>query len=189
MPADAARPSPPLRVRILARDPLRRLGLQRVVTEAGHRVAAMAEDSDVTLADADADFDADAALGPGDGRPVLALGAAEAGQAGLLPRDATPAQIAAALPAIAAGLVVRAEGAPRRTFGAAAEPNSPLLSPREVEVLTLIGDGLSNKEVARRLRISGHTVKFHIESLFRKLAAGSRAEAVHKGLRQGLIEL
>jgi DNA-binding CsgD family transcriptional regulator len=63
------------------------------------------------------------------------------------------------------------------------------LSPREAEILALIGDGLSNKEMARRLGISGHTVKFHIESLFRKLAVGSRAEAVRKGLRQGLIEL
>lgn len=183
MPADAAQPSPPLRVRILARDPMRRLGLQTIVTAAGHRIAAVAEDSDVTLTDTGADADT------GDGRPVLALGAAEAGQAGLLPRDAAPEQIAAALRAVAAGLSVRAGEAPRRTFGPAAEPATALLSPREVEILTLIGDGLSNKEVARRLGISGHTVKFHIESLFRKLAAGSRAEAVHKGLRQGLIEL
>jgi two-component system, NarL family, nitrate/nitrite response regulator NarL len=43
--------------------------------------------------------------------------------------------------------------------------------------------------VARRLAISGHTVKFHIESLFRKLAASNRAEAVRKGLQQHLIEL
>ena len=61
--------------------------------------------------------------------------------------------------------------------------------PREIEVLAAIGDGLSNKEAARRLGISQHTVKFHVESLFRKLDATSRAEAVHKGLRQGLIEL
>jgi DNA-binding CsgD family transcriptional regulator len=186
MPADAPQPSPSpprLRVRILVRDPMRRLDLQRVVTEAGHRVAGVADNGDVTLTDADANTEAD------DGGPVLALGAAEAGQAGLLPRDATPAQIAAALHAVGAALMVRAGAAPRRTFGAATEANAPLLSPREVEILTLIGDGLSNKEVARRLGISGHTVKFHIESLFRKLAAGSRAEAVHKGLRQGLIEL
>jgi two-component system, NarL family, nitrate/nitrite response regulator NarL len=188
MPADAAQPppslSPPrLRVRILVRDPMRRLGLQKVVTDAGHRIANAADDGDITLTDADSNTE------PDDATPVLALGAAEAGQAGLLPRNATPAQIAAALQAVGAGLIVRAGEAPRRTFGAATEANAPLLSPREVEILTLIGDGLSNKEVARRLGISGHTVKFHIESLFRKLAAGSRAEAVHRGLRQGLIEL
>ena len=176
-PPEEAQPPPPLRVRIAASDPLRRLGLETIVREAGHRID---DAADVVLADADGEV--------ADGQPVLALGAEEAGQAGRLPPDATPAQIDAALRAVAAGLIVRTREPPRRTFGSAEEAAS-LLSPREVEVLALIGDGLSNKEVARRLGISGHTVKFHIESLFRKLAAGSRAEAVHKGLRQGLIEL
>jgi DNA-binding CsgD family transcriptional regulator len=56
-------------------------------------------------------------------------------------------------------------------------------------VLAALGDGLRNKEAARRLGISQHTVKFHVESLFRKLDTTSRAEAVHKGLKRGLIEL
>ncbi len=179
-PPETAQPPPPLRVRIVAPDPLRRLGLQTIVAQAGHRVTDDAGDADVVLADGGTEV--------ADERPVLALGAEEAGQAGRLPPGATPAQIDAALRAIASGLIVRDEEPLRRTFGPAEEAG-PLLSPREVEILALIGDGLSNKEVARRLGISGHTVKFHIESLFRKLAAGSRAEAVHKGLRQGLIEL
>jgi two-component system, NarL family, nitrate/nitrite response regulator NarL len=178
IPPEAAQPPPPLRVRIVAADPLRRLGLETIVTQAGHRLD---DAGDVVLADGDVEA--------ADDQPVLALGAEEAGQAGRLPRDAMPAQIDAALRAVAAGLIVRSEEPPRRTFGSAEEAAVPLLSPREVEVLALIGDGLSNKQVARRLGISGHTVKFHIESLFRKLAAGSRAEAVHKGLRRGLIEL
>jgi len=62
------------------------------------------------------------------------------------------------------------------------EVASPLLTPRETEVLAAISEGLSNKEIARRLEISLHTVKFHIESLLRKLGARSRAEAVAKGL-------
>jgi two-component system, NarL family, nitrate/nitrite response regulator NarL len=181
IPADAAQPSPSLRVRIVARDPMRHLGLRTIVAQAGHRVTADSGDSDVVLADGDNEIM--------DELPVLALGADEAGQAGRLPREATPAQIDAALRAVAAGLIVRAEELPSRAFGPAAEGAGPLLTPREIELLALIGDGLSNKEVARRLGISGHTVKFHIESLFRKLAAGSRAEAVHKGLRKGLIEL
>jgi two-component system, NarL family, nitrate/nitrite response regulator NarL len=177
-PSEVAQPPPPLRVRIVASDPLRRLGLETIVRDAGHWVD---DSGDVVLVDG--------GDGVTDEQPVLALGAEEGGQAGRLPADATPAQIDAALRAVAAGLIVRADEPPRRTFGSAEEAAAPLLSPREVEVLALIGDGLSNKEVARRLGISGHTVKFHIESLFRKLAAGSRAEAVHKGLRQGLIEL
>jgi DNA-binding NarL/FixJ family response regulator len=64
-----------------------------------------------------------------------------------------------------------------------------LLTRRELDVLGALGDGLSNKAVARRLGISQHTVKFHLESLFRKLGVTSRTEAVRKGLRQRLIEL
>ena len=55
--------------------------------------------------------------------------------------------------------------------------------------LTLIGQGMSNKAVARELGISVHTVKFHLEALFAKLEATSRAEAVAKGLLGGVIEL
>ena len=95
-------------------------------------------------------------------RPVVALGDGEAGQPGLLPRPA---------------------------FGPIAEEELSLLTPREVEVLAAIGNGLSNKAVARQLGISQHTVKFHVEALLRKLGAASRAEAVHKGLRQRLIEM
>jgi DNA-binding CsgD family transcriptional regulator len=68
------------------------------------------------------------------------------------------------------------------------EPAPPHLTPRETEVLALISDGLSNKEIARRLEISLHTVKFHIESLLRKLGARTRAEAVAKSLaRRGEV--
>ena len=55
-----------------------------------------------------------------------------------------------------------------------------LFTPRELEVLGAIGDGLTNKLIARRLDVSPHTVKFHVESLLRKLGARSRAEAVAK---------
>ena len=107
----------------------------------------------------------------------------------MLPRDIPPVQIEAALRAVAAGLVVRAREPPRPAFEEIGEGEPPLLTPREIEVLAAIGNGSSNKAVARRLGISEHTVKFHVESLFRKLGAASRAEAVHKGLSRRLIEM
>ncbi len=61
------------------------------------------------------------------------------------------------------------------------------LSPRELEVLTLITDGLSNKEIAQSLGISLSTVKTHIEELLGKLSASDRTQAAIKALRQGLL--
>jgi ATP/maltotriose-dependent transcriptional regulator MalT len=111
----------------------------------------------------------------------------EGEQAGLVSRDASPAQIDAALRAVAAGLIVRPRerdlGFAAMTEGAGTSP----LTPREVEVLTLISEGLANKEIARKLDISLHTVKFHIESIFRKLGVRARAEAVARGLN--LVQL
>ena len=63
------------------------------------------------------------------------------------------------------------------------------LTGREIEVLRLLAEGLGNKEVASRLGISDHTVKFHISSILAKLGAGRRTEAVTIGIRMGLILL
>jgi DNA-binding CsgD family transcriptional regulator len=174
-------PAQPLRVAVIAIDPVRRAGLAAITTAAGHEVVDAIEPADVVLADA---IEVEA----GDA-PVVSLGSAEAGQAGLLPRDAWPAQIDAALRAAAAGLIVRGAVPPPPAFGAYPSEDAPLLTPREIEVLAAIGDGLSNKEAARRLGISQHTVKFHLEVLFHKLDATSRTEAVHRGLKRGLIDL
>ena len=64
-----------------------------------------------------------------------------------------------------------------------------VLTPREVEVLRMLADGTSNKEIAFQLGISEHTVKFHVASILSKLNAGSRTEAVTLGVRMGLIYL
>ena len=61
------------------------------------------------------------------------------------------------------------------------------LTPREMEVLGLLADGMANKEIGARLGISAHTAKFHVESLLRKLDAANRAEAVREGIGRGLI--
>jgi DNA-binding NarL/FixJ family response regulator len=66
-------------------------------------------------------------------------------------------------------------------------PTREPLTRRELEVLQLIADGLSNKEIATRLCLSTETVKSHVCALFSKLGANSRAHAVAIALRQGLL--
>ena len=63
------------------------------------------------------------------------------------------------------------------------------LTPREIEVLELVAEGLSNKAVAVRLGISDQTVKFHLTSISGKLGAANRTDAVRRGVRRGLITL
>jgi DNA-binding CsgD family transcriptional regulator len=169
-----------LRVAIAAADPVRRAGLMAIVWNAGHTISEEMDEADVVVADG---------VLLGTGPPAVILGGNDAAHPGLLPRDASADQIDAAIRAVAAGLLVRSAEAPRPAFDAIVEQELNLLTPREVEVLAAIGNGLSNKAVARQLGISQHTVKFHVESLLRKLGAASRAEAVHKGLRQRLIEM
>jgi DNA-binding NarL/FixJ family response regulator len=76
--------------------------------------------------------------------------------------------------------------APVRTADEA--PTEPLTA-REREVLALAADGLSNREIAAALEISDHTVKFHLASIFGKLAVSSRTEAVRRGLQLGLVDI
>ncbi len=63
------------------------------------------------------------------------------------------------------------------------------LTKREQEVLELVSQGLPNKAIASRLRLSDHTVKFHLSSIFGKLGASTRTEAVRRAVRAGLINL
>ena len=68
-------------------------------------------------------------------------------------------------------------------------PTVESLTPREIEVLELVAEGLSNKAVAARLGISDQTVKFHLTSLSGKLGAINRTDAVRRAVRRGLITL
>ena len=100
--------------------------------------------------------------------------------------NAGPDRIRAATVALAAGLHVE----PGDDRLLADESEFTLLDPltdRELEVLNLVAEGLSNREIARRLGVSPNTIKFHVSSIIGKLGAGSRTEAVTLGLRRGLI--
>jgi DNA-binding NarL/FixJ family response regulator len=108
------------------------------------------------------------------------------GARGVLPVDATPEQIGIALKAVATELVVVAPEAIHRTQTA---PAGSALTARETEVLRMIAAGLANKEIAYRLGISEHTVKFHVSALLGKLGAASRAEAIAIGVRRGIVLL
>jgi DNA-binding CsgD family transcriptional regulator len=113
--------------------------------------------------------------------------AADTAIAGVLPAGATDRQVAAAVAALAEGLVVRTPALRDAPGFAPRDPAArPLLTPREVEVLAQVGQGMSNKAIARRLNISAHTVKYHLEAIFAKLGVRSRAEAVTRGLRLGV---
>ena len=169
-----------LRVAVLASDAAAQDRLAALVAQCGHQVVEAAASPDAVLTDGAADAVLPAA--------TVAVGAIGGEFAGWLPPDAGAAQIDAALRAVAVGLTVRATPPQTRNFEWLAEEPPVLLTPREIEVLGALGNGMTNKEVARLLGISPHTVKFHIESLFRKLGAASRAEAVAKGMRQQIVE-
>ncbi|MBZ5580421.1 MAG: helix-turn-helix transcriptional regulator [Acidobacteriia bacterium] len=73
--------------------------------------------------------------------------------------------------------------------GAAASPEPTGLTPRELEVLRMLAEGAANKNIAWKLGISEHTVKFHVASILGKLHASTRTEAVAIGMRKGMILL
>lgn len=116
--------------------------------------------------------------------PALEL--IRAGARGVLPLDASAEQIGIAVRAAAAGLAVFS---PEHLSQPPATPVASVLTARETEVLRMIAEGLANKEIAYRLGISEHTVKFHVSALLGKLGASTRAEAIGAGIRQGVIML
>jgi DNA-binding NarL/FixJ family response regulator len=168
-----------LRVAVLASDPGRREALARLVRGMGFEVTERTSDASVVLSEGEA---------VNSSAPVLVLGP-DGECDGRLSREASAEQIAAALQALSVGLSVGMREPARPRFEASPDVDEhALLTPRELEVLSAVSDGLTNKEIARKLDISRHTVKFHLESLMRKLKVSSRAEAVSKSMRQRLLE-
>jgi len=104
--------------------------------------------------------------------------------------DAAAEEIQAALAAVLAGLVVfhpeaAAAAAPKK----ASSRRGSALTARELEILEMIAEGIDNRRIALRLRISRNTVKFHVASILDKLHASSRTEAVTVAIREGRISV
>lgn len=160
-----------IRVYIRAESAIMRNGLESMLSaDAGIEIVPELSDADVVIGES--------------GR---------AGARGAFSQDVTPEQILAAVYAAAAGLHVMPaeEGAgflPRSPMHEPEELAEPL-TPREIDVLEMLAEGLSNKMIAHRLSISDHTAKFHVNSIFAKLHTGTRTEAVTRGIRLGLIKI
>lgn len=197
---------------IMAENPLARVGLSALLTEQT-QVTVTGQSSGLALAD-DLDlFKPDVVIcdwGWGGGLdrlvaarelgvPVVALvedatGAGEAwsaGARGLLPREADAETIAAAATAAANGLsVMHPEYVNTLALvNPRSEADVEPLTAREREVLQLLAEGLPNKIIAARLKITDHTVKFHVNAIMTKLGVQSRTEAVVRATRLGLILL
>lgn len=112
------------------------------------------------------------------------------GARGLLKRTARPSQVQAAIRAVAEGIAVYDASLAERGWAPQAGLNAAdELTSREIEVLRLLAEGLSNKAIAGRLNVTEHTVKFHVNAILGKLGAQSRTEAVTRATRLGLIIL
>ncbi len=100
-----------------------------------------------------------------------------AGAAGFISKDSTAPEIAE---------VVRTVGEGKEAFADAQRGDAPVLSDRELEILAMVAEGATNKEIAGTLFLSPHTIKEHTSSLYRKLGARNRADAVQRAQRLGL---
>lgn len=118
----------------------------------------------------------------------------QSGVRAVLSRDVAPAELVAAIESVSNGLAVittedletllpTSSEVPVGDELAVGEP----LTSRETEVLSMLAEGAGNKEIAARMKISEHTVKFHVSSILAKLGAATRTEAVSRGYREGLI--
>lgn len=113
---------------------------------------------------------------------------------GLLPEDCSEDELVYAVQALHQGLMVSTPAAIQPLLGRVNIADSgdlviEELTERETEVLELLAEGMANKQIAYQLGISEHTIKFHVSSIYTKLAVSNRTEAVRRGIRLGLISL
>ena len=114
---------------------------------------------------------------------------------GVLAPESTQAELVASVQALNEGLVVTNPVWLNQVITNqtnSKEANDDLVEPltgREIEILQLLALGLTNKQIAARLKISAHTVKFHVSTIFSKMGTTNRVETVNQGLKKGLILL
>jgi DNA-binding NarL/FixJ family response regulator len=207
------RETPPIQIAILAPTLAVRVGLRtllevsealRIVAETADPADLLDTEVDVLILQGQESLEGLAALCNAEAKPGLLWISdnPEAAQTlrglpvsawGLLSSEASSEELTAAVHAVHQGLIV----APRLKLEALwvenpleeAEDLIEQLTPRETEILELLAQGLANKQIALELEISEHTVKFHVSSIYAKLGATNRMEAVRMGLQLGLITL
>jgi DNA-binding NarL/FixJ family response regulator len=187
------------RVFLLGDDHLALGGLARLLDDSeGWLVVSSLEDGpDAVLVDFGDEADSENVRSLGPRYPVLAVASEPArarealasGARGVVSRRTSGTRLARALDALLEGLVVIDEDLAEDTLR---PPQRPLgshetLTPRELEVLDSLASGLSNREIAEKLGVSFHTVKFHVNSILGKLGASSRTEVVAIAARAGLL--
>jgi DNA-binding NarL/FixJ family response regulator len=211
--------SPLLRVAVVAEDPLARAGLGALVSEShrvevvaqgpgvADVLAPLGEEGvqrpavDVLVVDGSVSA---SAVAPSSLVGVVAIvrdeaearSALDGGVRGVVRRESGARVMHAIVRAVSDGLIAidPALGEPwhhepERPRPTAASARAEALTPRESEVLQLLAEGLANKEIASRLGISDHTVKFHVNALMAKLGVQSRTEAVVRAARKGWLLL
>jgi two-component system, NarL family, nitrate/nitrite response regulator NarL len=137
-------------------------------------------------------------------RPILAIvdqsqvsSAFASGAHGVVLKTQVAREISAAIAALHAGLHVAPlsalkgdrKQAPATEMHTNAEPNAGVFTKRENEVLLLMAEGQSNKQIAAKLGISEHTAKFHVNSILQKMSAQKRVEAVVRAAQRGILSL
>ena len=115
--------------------------------------------------------------------------ALRAGAKGYLLKDASVDELLGAIRSVHAGETLLAPTVAARLVVGVSTGGPEALTPRELEVLTLVGQGRSNAEIATLLSIAPRTAKVHVQNILSKLGATNRTEAVSLAVRQGLISL
>lgn len=123
------------------------------------------------------------------GEPGVFRKAIEAGAAGYLVKDASSEEVVEAIRTVASGRTALSPGLATAMLDNAGDGENRILTAREEEVLQLIADGLATNEVADRLYISMKTVKNHLASIYQKIDARDRTQAVVNAVRMGIIRL